>query len=152
MRREGSRLYILLLMPTLPDIRPIAPEDTYALRHQVLWPDKPLEFVKIENDADGHHYGAFRQNELVAVVSLFFVEETEARFRKFATRPDCQRQGIGSALLGHVFNEARRLGATHLWCDARLESADFYTRFGLQPEGQPFYKGPIAYVWMACEL
>ncbi|HEX8329591.1 MAG TPA: GNAT family N-acetyltransferase [Hymenobacter sp.] len=133
------------------DIRRIAPEATYALRHQVLWPDKPLEYVKVENDAAGHHFGAFQQEELVAVISLF-VEGRKARFRKFATRPDCQRQGIGTVLLGRVFDEARQLAAQRIWCDARQDSAGFYARFGMQPEGEIFYKGPIPYVRMSCVL
>jgi GNAT superfamily N-acetyltransferase len=132
-------------------IQPIAPGATYALRHQVLWTDKPPAYVMIAEDVDGHHFGAFRQGELVAVISLF-VTGTEARFRKFATRPDCQRQGIGSQLLCRVFEEARRLGATRIWCDARQDSAAFYARFGLRPEGEIFHKGPVAYVRMTGEL
>jgi len=138
-------------MPGSPLIKAITPEVTYALRHQVLWPDKPLDYVKIAEDADGYHLGAFRQDDLVAVISLF-VSGVEARFRKFATRPDCQRRGIGSQLLRHVFEEARRLGATRIWCDARQDSAAFYARFGMRPEGEIFYKGPVAYVRMACAL
>nr|WP_213017960.1 GNAT family N-acetyltransferase [Hymenobacter negativus] len=121
------------------------------MRHQVLWPDKPLAYVKVENDAAGQHFGIFRHDELVAVISLF-VDGAEARFRKFATRPDCQGQGLGSALLQHVFAEARRQAAQVIWCDARQDSAGFYARFGMQPEGEIFYKGPIAYVRMAFVL
>lgn len=133
------------------DIRSIGPEATYALRHQVLWPDKPLAYVMVEDDEVGHHFGAFQSGELVAVISLF-VENRTARFRKFATRPDCQGQGIGSALLRHTFGAARQLGATHIWCDARQGSSGFYARFGMQPEGEPFCKGPVAYVRMAVAL
>jgi GNAT superfamily N-acetyltransferase len=138
-------------MPTAPEICAIPAEATYALRHQVLWPDKPLDYVKVENDAAGHHFGAFRYDELLAVISLF-VEGAEARFRKFATRPDCQGQGLGTALLTHVFTEARRRGAQRIWCDARQDSAGFYARFGMQPEGEIFYKGPVAYVRMDSAL
>lgn len=138
-------------MPASVTIRAIQPEDTYALRHHVLWPDKPLAYVRIEDDAAGFHFGAFRGEELVAVISLFITAET-ARFRKFATRPDRQGQGIGSALLRHVVGEARRLGATRVWCDARQDSAGFYARFDLQPEGEIFYKDTIAYVRMAAAL
>ncbi|UOG74138.1 GNAT family N-acetyltransferase [Hymenobacter tibetensis] len=133
------------------EVRAITPADTYTLRHQVLWPDKPLEYVKVENDAAGLHFGAFLGEELVSVVSLF-VEDSEARFRKFATHPTYQRQGIGSVLLKRVLTEARRHGATHIWCDARQDSADFYARFGLLPQGAEFFKGPIAYLRMGCEL
>ena len=125
-------------------IRSITVEQTYPLRHSVLWPDKPFDYVKVENDGEGHHFGAFREEELIAVISLF-VEGEIARFRKFATRPDCQGQGIGTRLLNHVIAEARRLGATSLWCDARLEAAAFYQRFGMEAVSDVFYKGPIAY-------
>lgn len=133
------------------DIQPISAEQTYALRHEVLWPDKPFEYVRINNDAQGHHYGAFRDNDLVAVISLF-VNGAEGRFRKFATRPDQQRQGIGTRLMHHVMAEARRLGAVTLWCDARLDAADFYRRFGMEPVGEGFYKGTIPYNKLSMQL
>ncbi|MGM9508231.1 GNAT family N-acetyltransferase [Larkinella sp. GY13] len=125
-------------------IRQIKPEHTYALRHEVLWPDKPFDYVVLEEDAEGHHYGAFQDADLVAVISLF-EENGVARFRKFATRPDCQRQGVGTHLLKRVIDEARNLGAHTLWCDARLSAADFYRRFGMGPEGEVFHKGEIPY-------
>ncbi|GAB3935866.1 GNAT family N-acetyltransferase [Larkinella terrae] len=125
-------------------IRQIKPEETYALRHEVLWPEKPLEYVMLDEDADGQHFGAFRDTDLVAVISLFMEMEV-ARFRKFATRPDCQRQGVGTQLLHRVIDEARQAGAQLLWCDARLSAADFYRRFGMEPEGAVFFKGEILY-------
>lgn len=131
-----------------PEIRPVAAADTYALRQQVLWPDRPLSYVQLPDDADGRHYGAFVGAELVSVVSLFG-RGAEAQFRKFATHPGWQGRGIGSALLRHLLDEAARHGARRLWCDARQEKAGFYRRFGFEVEGVPFYKGPIPYVRMA---
>ena len=142
-------------------IKRITPEETYPLRHAVLWPDKPLDFVKIDNDADGHHYGAFQNGELVAVISVFVDGRTaspgranpgRSRFRKFATRPDCQRQGIGTLLLNRVIADARQAGATLLWCDARLDAADFYRRFGMEAVSEVFYKGPIPYAKFSLTL
>lgn len=127
------------------DIRPIPFAATYPLRHQVLWPDQPAAFSHLPDDPAGQHFGAFRHDELVAVISLF-VEGPTAQFRKFATRPDCQGQGFGSALLRHTFAEAVRLGAQRIWCNARLATLPFYERFGLGPEGPIFYKEGIAYV------
>jgi GNAT superfamily N-acetyltransferase len=135
----------------MPDIRLIAPEQTYELRHNVLWPDKPLDYVRIENDAEGYHYGAFLNDELVAVISLF-VNGAVGRFRKLATHPDYQRQGIGTILLNYTIAEAQRLGATELWCDARLDAADFYRRFGMEAVSDVFYKGPIPYARFSLAL
>jgi hypothetical protein len=55
----------------MPTIQPITPAQTYPLRHQVLWPDKPLDYVKIAEDEEGQHFGAFQDQELVSVISLF---------------------------------------------------------------------------------
>lgn len=129
----------------MPTIRPIDPEQTYALRHSVLWPDKPFDYIKLDNDAEGYHAGAFEDGELVAVISLFVTGET-ARFRKFATHPDHQRRGIGTQLMHHILEQAHQRGATVLWCDARLDAADFYRRFGMEAIGEIFHKGPIPYV------
>lgn len=136
-------------MLTSLSIRPVAPEQTYALRHRVLWPDKPPEYVKVENDAEGYHVGAFWEDELIAVISLFVADEAAnpgpARFRKFAVHPDYQHRGIGTLLLNHIIAEAKRSGAGTLWCDARLDAADFYRRFGMEAVSEVFYKGPVPY-------
>ena len=132
-------------------IQSVTPEQTYPLRHSVLWPDKPLDYVKVDDDANGYHFGAFDNGELIAVISLF-VKGQESRFRKFAAHPDHQRKGVGTLLLNHVIAEARRLRATTLWCDARLDAADFYQRFGMNAVSEVFYKGPIPYAKFSLTL
>jgi GNAT superfamily N-acetyltransferase len=137
-------------------IRPVTPAQTYPLRHAVLWPDKPLDYVKLDNDNEGHHFGAFSNEELVAVISLFVDADTAgrsvARFRKFATHPNYQRKGIGTLLMQHILGETRRLNATSLWCDARLDAADFYRRFEMEPVSEVFYKGTIPYAKFSLTL
>ena len=136
----------------LPMIQEISPTQTYPLRHQVLWPDKPVEFVKVPDDEQGIHLGYFLDNQLVSVISLFIDAQGVARFRKFATHPSFQRKGIGSQLLAAVFQRAKDAKASQLWCDARLDAQPFYERFGMQPEGEIFHKGAIPYVKMSTTL
>ncbi|AMR25701.1 GNAT family acetyltransferase [Hymenobacter psoromatis] len=133
-------------------IQPIAAVQTYALRHAVLWPDKPPAYVRLPDDDAGQHFGAFVAGELRAVISLFVTPAGEARFRKFATDPAWQGRGLGTALLRHTRQAARARGATALWCDARQNALPFYQRFGLVPEGDVFYKGDIAYLRLRCAL
>lgn len=128
------------------NIQPIEAAQTYALRHAVLWPDKPLSYVQLPEDAAGQHFGAFAAGALVAVISLFVGADGEARFRKFATEPSWQGRGVGTALLRHVIVVARAQGAHALWCDARQAALPFYQRFGLQAEGDVFYKDDIPYL------
>jgi GNAT superfamily N-acetyltransferase len=129
------------------EIREISTEDTYALRHAVLWPDRPLEYVKLEQDETGRHFGAFVEDRLVSVISLFF-EEDDAHFRKFATDSLCQGKGIGSALLSHAIEAAKKAGARTIWCDARSSALSFYQRFGMEAEGDVFFKGGLPYLVM----
>jgi GNAT superfamily N-acetyltransferase len=133
-------------------IQLIEPAHTYALRHAVLWPDKPLAYVQLSEDAVGQHYGAFVAGALVAVISLFVGADGVARFRKFATDPAWQGRRIGTALLRHVIEVARAQGASALWCDARQNTLPFYQHFGLAPEGEVFYKGEIPYVRLSMPL
>ena len=133
-------------------IRPLEAAQTYALRHAVLWPDKPLAYVRLPDDAAGQHFGAVVGGELRAVISLFLAADGVARFRKFATAPAWQGRGLGTALLRHVLAVARAQGARTLWCDARQNTLPFYQRFGLLPAGEVFYKGDIPYVRLSCTV
>jgi len=138
--------------PVATTIQPIAAAQTYALRHAVLWPDKPLAYVQLPDDAAGQHFGAFVAGELRAVISLFTGAGGAGRFRKFATDPAWQGRGLGTALLRHTMQVARAQGARTLWCDARQNTLPFYARFGLAPEGDVFYKGAIPYLRLSCAL
>ena len=137
--------------PTLL-IQPIDAAQTHALRHAVLWPEKPLAYVQLPDDAAGQHFGVFAEGALVAVISLFVGADGVARFRKFATAPAWQGRGVGTALLHHVIAQARAQGASQLWCDARQNTLPFYQRFGLAAEGDVFYKGEVPYVRLSRAL
>ncbi|MEZ4905642.1 MAG: GNAT family N-acetyltransferase [Spirosomataceae bacterium] len=130
-------------------IRVITPSETYPLRQQVLWPHKPLDFVKVPEDNTGLHFGYFADDELVSVISLFINTQKIARFRKFATLFAFQKKGFGSQLLQYTFQEAIQQGAVQIGCDARLEAAPFYQRFGMKQEGTIFYKQEIPYIRMS---
>ncbi len=132
-------------------IEQISPATTWYLRHHVLWPDKPYDYVQLPEDNDGYHWGLYQNHQLISVISLF-LEGKEARFRKFATAQAYQRKGFGSLLLNHVFEEAQKLGATSIWCDARENATEFYTKFGMKQEGIVFFKTDIPYIKMKKEF
>jgi GNAT superfamily N-acetyltransferase len=128
-------------------IREISAEDTWTIRHQVMWPDKPLDYVKLAEDAHGRHFGVYNGHRLVSVVSLF-IDGHEAQFRKFATQADMQGKGYGTALLRHLVAEAGALAIRRLWCNARTAKAAFYERAGFQKTGKTFNKDGMDYVVM----
>lgn len=65
------------------------------LRHEVMWPDEDFDYIKLKDDDAGIHFGLFKENMLISVVSLF-VDKDEAQFRKFATLKSEQGKGYGS--------------------------------------------------------
>ncbi|WP_247236493.1 GNAT family N-acetyltransferase [Telluribacter sp. SYSU D00476] len=132
-------------------IQEITPEDTWSIRQRVMWPDKPIDFVKISDDDQGLHYGLFRNERLASVISCF-VNQDEMQFRKFATLVEEQGQGLGTHLLNHVLDVAREKGIRRIWCNARRDKTSFYARFGLHTTGTSFTKEGIEYIVMERSL
>ena len=53
------------------EIQKVSADDLMEIRHLVLWPDKPREFVKVPEDESGIHFGLYFEGALVSVISLF---------------------------------------------------------------------------------
>ncbi|HEV7381899.1 MAG TPA: GNAT family N-acetyltransferase [Dyadobacter sp.] len=133
------------------EIKKVEVADILEIRHQVLWPDQPLEFVKVAEDDSGVHFGLFLNAHLVSVISVF-ADQDRLRFRKFATLQAYQNKGLGSQLLRFVINYARDNRFKGLWCDARSTASDFYTRHGFEKYGEPFFKNDTEYYKMSMTL
>lgn len=134
-----------------PVIRQIDGQQTITVRHRVLWPNRPAEFSQLENDHAGLHFGAFIGSQLVGVASVF-INGDRARLRKYATLADYQGQGIGTAMLKAIFSHLEQQPVNYFWCDARESAIGFYRRFGMQVEGERFYKSGEPYMKMSVTL
>jgi predicted GNAT family N-acyltransferase len=133
------------------EIRPISWQETMPLRHSVLWPSKPPEYCHVAGDADALHFGAFIDDTLVCVASVYLAAD-KARLRKFATNIQYQHQGIGTQVLAYIIASLRDKNVALFWCDARESALSFYQRFGMQASGERFYKADIAYFKMQVAL
>lgn len=118
------------------EIRQIDAKAALAVRHQVLWPERSPDYCRIEGDEEALHLGGFVEGHLVSVLSLFD-QAVGWHLRKFATLPDWQGQGVGSALFREALDHA---GDRPLWLNARMSAIGFYQRFDLQPIGAPFQR------------
>ncbi|MDQ6470890.1 GNAT family N-acetyltransferase [Flavobacterium sp. LHD-80] len=120
-------------------IRAIEPSETWQIRHEVMWPDQPFEFVQLKEDDFGLHFGVFEDEKLVSIVSCFFTEE-EMQFRKLATLEAYQEKGIASELLQYILNLAEEKKMKRVWCNARSNKKSFYEKFGMKDTQQTFVK------------
>jgi predicted GNAT family N-acyltransferase len=132
-------------------IQPITWEKTIPIRHEVLWPNKPPEFCHVEGDEEAMHFGAFINDELVSVASIYFMSD-KARLRKFATKTAFQHRGIGTIMLATILQSLKTTDSKIFWCDARETAINFYKRFDMQPYGERFYKDDVAYFKMQVAL
>jgi phosphoribosylformimino-5-aminoimidazole carboxamide ribotide isomerase len=125
-------------------IEQIRPELTWRLRQQVLYPQQKLHEMEMDEDNDGYHFGAFRNNKLVGVVSLF-QRGDDFQFRKFAVDASVQNMGIGSAMLLYLTNFVLNEEGKRLWCNARLSAIPFYLKHGFAQTGEHFSKNGFDY-------
>ncbi len=128
-------------------IRQISAKETYTLRHQVMWPNMPLEYVILSNDNEGIHFGLSKDKTIIAVISLF-IKDDSAQFRKFATKNSEQGNGYGTLLLRHLMDYVSNKKIDKLWCNARADKTSFYKKFGMLETAKTFIKGDINYIIM----
>lgn len=125
-------------------IEQITPELTWRLRRDVLYPGQKMFEMEMEEDADGIHFGAFKDDKLAGVVSLF-QKGTDFQFRKLAVDPSVQNMRIGSSLLEYITRYSRENGGTRIWCNARLSAIGFYLKADFKQTGKLFSKKGVDY-------
>jgi len=125
-------------------IEQITPSLTWRLRRDVLYPGEHLAAMEMAEDTEGIHFGAFKDNKLAGVISLF-QQDTSFQFRKLAVDPEFQHIGVGSNLLQQVTNHAKENGGTLIWCNARVSAIGFYVKAGYSNTGKIFSKNGFDY-------
>lgn len=121
------------------NITAIEASQTWQIRHEVMWPDQPFEFVQLEEDNLGLHFGVFDDEKLVSIVSCFIVGD-EMQFRKLATLEEFQGKGIASDLLKYILKLAKEKNLQKVWCNARSNKKTFYEKFGMIDTNKNFTK------------
>lgn len=125
-------------------IEQIRPELTWRLRHQVLYPAQKLYEMELDQDQQGIHFGAFTDESLAGIISLF-QNDNSFQFRKLAVLPEYQKMGIGNSLLNRVEEFAGVEGGTVIWCNARSSAIGFYMKAGYLHTGKLFSKNGLEY-------
>ena len=124
---------------------------TWALRHEVMYPELAFEAVKLPDDEKGIHFGLFDQNQLISVISTF-QKGGEMQLRKLATRNEFQGQGYGKQMIEFALDFARSKNAERVWMNARANVAGLYKRYGFQQTEQTYFKDGYDFVIMELYL
>lgn len=122
--------------------------DVLQIRRDVMYPDKELEFVRLDDDDMGIHLGVFDDGHLMTVVSIFLDKERNLQFRKLATRTQAQGRGYASAMIKWIVAYVDEMKLNSLWCNARKEYVGFYKKFGFEETEQIFSRDGYDFVVM----
>ena len=127
-------------------ILPITTSQTLPLRHSILRPGRPITSAHFPGDdhPTTHHFGAFRDSQLLGISSLYLAEMPEMpklhafQLRGMAVAPEARGTGLGRELTLACSAFAKENAAELLWCNARTEAAGFYHKLGFQIVGERF--------------
>lgn len=129
------------------EIKPASLAEVWELRREVMYPQETISFVQLDDDDKGLHLGAYEKSGLVSVISLF-IKNGELQFRKFATKKSEQHKGHGTALLNKAFAIAKEKNCKSVWCNARRDATEFYTKWGMTEYGKSWIKYGIEFIIM----
>jgi len=131
----------------IPEIKEIDLDETLTIRHEVMWPNKPFDYIKLTNDKEGKHFGLSIDEKLISIVSIF-ENDHKIQFRKLATINEHQGNGYGTRLIQYIIDRTEKQQFNALWCNARVEKVGFYLKLGFKETNDRFKKGGINYVIM----
>ena len=100
---------------------------------------KPLGLVRgseqdeLENSA--FHIAAFQENKIIAVGRLQTENSATARIRYMAVGKPYRKQGIGSAILASLEENAIKNNVQNCWLLAREEAIPFYLKNNYEVKG-----------------
>lgn len=116
------------------NIELISAEQTIDLRHRVLRAHQPRSACVYPGDDahDSFHVGAVEAGQIQCIASFFRQDapycaaSSVFRLRGMATAPAFRGQGLGTKVLKAGCEQARSLGASEIWCNARVGALGFY--------------------------
>ncbi len=140
------------------EIRPVRDEAELqaakALRVSVFVGEQGVPASEEFDDQDEHafHAVALLGGNVVGTGRLYKATHTQARVGRMAVQRSLRRQGIGSAILAFLEDEAKLQGAAEVVLHAQTYVRPFYERSGYRAEGKGFDEVGIKHVRMVKRL
>lgn len=115
-------------------------EKELELRDEIL--RKPIGMSiyndNLKGEAGDYHIGAFYQSDLVGVLVLTRLNETEIKMRQVAVKEAYRGQKAGSRLVAYSETFAGSLGYRKIVLNSRKTAVPFYERQGYEKAGNEF--------------
>lgn len=109
--------------------------------------NQSLSYQNLEKKGQGHRFGAFIGDEIVADLGIFF-EGSTGRYQNVVTHPDYRRKGICATLVyesGKYIQEKYQVKTLVMVADPEYHAAKIYESVGFKPKEESWnlywYKG-----------
>ncbi len=141
---NNKQLYFLI--NNLINVRKINYKETYSIRQKVLRQGKPIESCHFEgdNEVSTFHLGLFYYGELIGITTLMkrssknIKNENQYQLRGMAILQKFQGKRFGELLLENAIEELKQREISVLWCNARINAVNFYSRFKFKKNSKSF--------------
>jgi predicted GNAT family N-acyltransferase len=114
------------------------------IEEQGISPDLEID----EFDDSAVHAVAYFSDDIVGTGRLIIDNDTEARIGRMAVESSRRGNGIGSAILGFLENEALKLGTKIVILHAQNYVKEFYVNSGYHEHGDTFMEAGILHIEM----
>ncbi|MEZ5054565.1 MAG: GNAT family N-acetyltransferase [Chitinophagales bacterium] len=113
-----------------------------ALRYKILRAPLGLKYAydDLLKEVNQIHFAAIREDEVIGVCLLQKINTHQAKLRQFAIAENCQKSGIGKALLLYAEEYARQQHYTEIILHARQTAMGFYQKNGYAEMGDIFHE------------
>ena len=117
------------------------------LRYRVLREPLGLTYTQEQLDAEHSylHLALIESGQIVACLYQYLQEPGVARVKQVAVDLHLQGKGFGRRIMLEAEKIAFAMGAERCFLHARSNVAEFYTRIGYEPVGEPFEEVGIAH-------
>ena len=124
----------------------ITTKQTYSIRQLLLRQGKPITSCMFKGDdlPTTFHLGAYSENNLIGVVSLFkkqhknFTIKNQYQLRGMGVLANFQGKGVGKLLVKKAEASILKKGSNFIWMDAREKATHFYKKLDYYIVGELF--------------
>lgn len=128
------------------DVKEIAPEMTYSIRHTVLRPYQTLNDCVYDTDFmdSSFHVGLFHNEQLISIASFnlenhpYFNSDKQYHLRAMATLPSYRNMGAGRGVITYAEERLKLKGFEIIWCNGRTSVQGYYENLGFKSYGEIF--------------
>ena len=143
---EGNPTNIYHIENNLIQVKEITTAETITIRHHVLRQGKPIEtcYFKGDNLPTTFHLGLYYYDELIGIASYMnnhnnnFEDKHQYQLRGMAILQQFQGKKFGDVLLEKGTQLLKQKKVSTLWCNARENATNFYSKSGFNISGKPF--------------